>query len=146
MARLTIVLFSFFLILSELCAEPVRGRWKCVALGPSALALTGDYTDAQEELFRQRFAERRKTAGSRMPRWAADLCFQLAGTEAIARYRPEIVSLLRDRPSVKLVSQSSAVPLSAAGTGYWLNPVGQSRFPDENGRGNTLPCTTPFKI
>ena len=132
MVRLTVVFFSF-LLLAEVCAAPVRGQWKCVALGPSTLALTGDYTEVQDQLFRKRFAERRKTAWKKVPNWAAEQGFQLSGTEAIAQYRPEIAALLLNHPQVKLTS-SSAVPVSVNGTGYWLNPVGQSRFPDDKGK------------
>ena len=133
MVRLTIFFLTFSLLFAELCAEAFRGNWKCTALGSSTLALTGDYSELQEALFRKRFDERRKSLRNKIPRWAADSCFHLSGTEAIAQYRPEIVSLLRDQPQIKLLS-SSAVPLSVTGTGYWLNPVGQSRFPDEKGQ------------
>ena len=132
MVRLTIVFFSFFL-LAEVCAAPVRGQWKCVALGPSTLALTGDYSEVQEQLFRKRFAERSKSVWKKIPKWAVEQRFNLSGTEAIAQYRPEIVALLLNSPQVKLSSQS-AVPVSVTGTGYWLNPAGQSRFPDEKGK------------
>ena len=131
MVRLTVVIFSF-LVLTELWAAPVRGHWKCVALGPSTLALTGDYTKVQEQLFRKHFAERQKSFLSNFPHWAAEQSFNLSGTLAIADYRPEVVSLLRDQPRIKLNSQSP-VPISVTGTGYWLSPVGQVRFPDEKG-------------
>ena len=41
--------------------------------------------------------------------------------------------MLRDQPQIKLVS-SSNLPLIVTGTGYWMNPIGQSRFPDEKGQ------------
>ena len=132
MVRLTVAFLGFFLLLAEVCAAPVRGQWKCVALGPSTLALTGDYMEVQEELFRKRFAERRKSFWHKPPRWALDQVFHLSGTEAIAQYRPEIAALLLNQPQIKLASQSAA-PLSVTETGYWLSPVGQSSFPDENG-------------
>lgn len=131
MVRLTAIFFSF-LLLAEAAAAPVRGKWKCVALGPSTLALTGDYIDVQDQLFRKHFAARRKSFSRKVPLWAEELAFNLSGTEAIADYRPEIAALLRDQPQVKLTSQSS-VPIAVTGTGYWLSPVGQSRFPDEKG-------------
>ena len=133
MIRLSFAVLCFFLLLTDLSGAPVRGRWKCTSLGPSTLALTGDYTDVQNQLFHKRFAERIKWSSSILPRWAVEQRFNLSGTEAIAQYRPEITALLLNQPQIKLVSQSS-VPVSAIGTGYWLNPVGQSRFPDEKGR------------
>ena len=133
MVRLTNIFFVFSLLLSAVCAEPVRGNWKCAALGPSTLALTGDYSDLQEQLFRKCFTARRPSDNKKRPRWVLDLRFNLAGTEAIAMYRPQIVSMLLKQPRIKLTSQS-AVPVSVVKTGYWLNPIGQSRFPDENGK------------
>ena len=130
MIRLSFAVLCFFLLLTDLSGAPVRGRWKCTSLGPSTLALTGDYTDVQNQLFHKRFAERIKWSSSILSRWAVEQRFNLSGTEAIAQYRPEITALLLNQPQIKLVSQSS-VPVSAIGTGYWLNPVGQSRFPDE---------------
>ena len=132
MVRLIFVLCCC-LMLTGLYAAPVRGNWKCVALDPAHLALTGDYSELQDQLFKERYTARRKAAKGKLTGWKADLCFNLSGTEAIAAYRPQVTAMLLKNPEVKLVSQSS-VPLSVTGTGYWLNPIGQSRFPDENGK------------
>ena len=132
MVRLIFVLCCC-LMLTGLYAAPVRGNWKCVALDPAHLALTGDYSELQDQLFKERYTARRKAAKGKLTGWKADLCFNLSGTEAIAAYRPQVTAMLLKNPAVKLVSQSS-VPLSVTGTGYWLNPIGQSRFPDENGK------------
>lgn len=132
MVRLIIVLSCLFLLLSEVSAAPVQGRWTCVALGPSTLALTGDYTEVQQQLFLKQFAMRR-SGRRRLAKWAVDSIFHLSGTEAIARYRPEIAALFLNQPQIKLFSRSSA-PLTVVETGYWMNPVGQSMFPDEKGK------------
>ena len=113
-------------------AEMVQGRWKCVALDPSHLALTGDYSEVQEQLFRKRFAERRKMTWKLRSAGSKEYCFNFSGAEAIAAYRPQVTSMLIRQPAIRIVS--SGGPLSAASTGYWMNPIGQSRFPDENGQ------------
>ena len=60
MVRLTFVLVGILLLFSgRLAAEVFQGRWKCVALDPSHLALTGDYSEVQDRLFRKRFDELR---------------------------------------------------------------------------------------
>ena len=132
MVRLTFVSVGLLLLTAvRLAAEPVQGRWKCVALDPSHLALTGDYSEVQEQLFRKRFAERRKKTWKLISAGSRDYCFNISGTEAIAAYRPQVASMLIRQPSIRIVS--SGGPLSAARTGYWMNPIGQSRFTDEKG-------------
>jgi endoglucanase len=115
----------------EPTALPPRGEWNCVALTPRHLALTGDYSQLQLQLFRQRMAERSKNKNKKLPKWALDYRFNISGTEAIAMYRPQVVQMLRDKPEIKLASDRGAVAVAASG--YWMSPIGQSCFPDENG-------------
>ena len=111
---------------------PPRGEWSCVALTPRHLALTGDYSQLQLELFRRRMAERVKAAKKQLPKWAQEYRFNISGTEAIAMYRPQVVQMLRDKPALKLASDRGAI--AVASTGYWMTPIGQACFPDENGQ------------
>ncbi|MBQ9338457.1 MAG: glycoside hydrolase family 9 protein [Lentisphaeria bacterium] len=132
----SIALGLLLLAQTALAAEAfqLRGEWKCTALTPQTLALAGDYSGLQLELFRKRFAARSRSTGSkRLPGWKKEANFHLSGTEAIAEYRPKLVRLLADRPQVTLVS-SSGKPVKAVRTGSWLSPAGQARFPDENGK------------
>ena len=135
MVRL-ILFFSCFVLLASSAfsaASPLfQGRWTCVALGPRCLALTGDYSEIQEQLFKKRFIERRKAARRRLTGWAADYCFNVSGTEAIAQYRPQVTAMLRDDPRIGISSAASA-PVAVTRTGYWMSPIGQARFTDENG-------------
>ena len=131
MVRLIVCVFCLLLAL-EGGAASFRGRWQCVALDASHLVLTGDYGDVQEQLFRKHFAARGGNGRRGKSGWAADFRFHIAGTEAIAEYRPQVTAMLRDHPQIKI--HSAAAPVSAVRVGYWLSPVGQSRFPDENGR------------
>ena len=108
--------------------ELPRGQWKCVALDPTHLAMTGNYMELQDRLFRQRLDIRRKTAVRELTGWAEELNFYLAGTEAIAAYRPKVTAMLRDRPEIRI---AAAKPLAVNSTGYWLSPIGQSRFMDD---------------
>lgn len=109
--------------------EPPRGEWSCVALTPRVLALTGDYTELQRRLF----LERMKARGERqLPRWAKDFRFNISGTEAIAMYRPQVVEMLKDTPKVRIRTPKGDVAVLR--TGYWMSPIGQARFPDDNGR------------
>jgi len=128
-----LILFSLFLAAAFQVAgaELFRGSWQCTALGPSHLALTGDYTELQDKLFQKHFAARRLRSRRKIPGWAVEANFNLAGTEAIAEYRPQVVKLLNGKPQVKIAG--SAGPLAVVRTGYWMNPVGQSRFRDEKG-------------
>ncbi|MBQ7695417.1 MAG: glycoside hydrolase family 9 protein [Lentisphaeria bacterium] len=128
-----LILFSLFLAAAFQVAgaELFRGSWQCTALGPSHLALTGDYTELQEKLFQKHFAARQSRSRRKMPGWAVEANFNLAGTEAIAEYRPQVVKLLNGKPQVKIAG--SAGPLAVVRTGYWMNPVGQSRFRDGKG-------------
>ena len=114
MVRLIVFAFSF-LLLTDLAALPVQGSWKCAALTPSHLVLTGDYSELQNQLFQKHFSARRDSFRRRLPRWAADFCFHISGTEAIAEYRPAVAAMLRDSPQIKLISSSSA-PLAAVRT------------------------------
>lgn len=114
-------------------AEPPRGSWKCTALDPRTLALTGDYGALQTELFRQKF-KARNHGGRLLPRWAEDFNFHAAGTEAIASYRPEAASLLLSESSAVDIVSVRGEPVKAIRRGAWLSPTGQSRFPDRNGR------------
>ena len=123
-----------FLGAAAVCGSdsPPRGEWKCVALTPRHLALTGDYFELQRRLFSRRMAERRHMVKKERRAWVLDFNFSFAGTEAIAQYRPTVVKMLRDSPQLKLSSDHGAVAVLR--TGYWLTPIGQSCFPDETGR------------
>ena len=131
MVRL-IFLFCCFAAFSPCAASslsaPFRGQWRCVALDPRHLVLTGDYAEVQEQLFQKHYAGRRKSVRRRLAGWAADYCFNISGTEAIAEYRPRVTALLRDRPKIGISSASA--PISVNRVGYWLNPIGQARFRD----------------
>jgi len=113
-------------------AASFRGSWTCVALDASHLVLTGDYSEVQERLFRKHFDERGRRSRFKPRGWIAEYRFHIAGTEAIAEYRPAVTAMLRDKPEIRIHGASQ--PLSVAGVGYWMNPVGQARFPDEDGR------------
>lgn len=122
------------LLTAPLRAEPSepRGEWRCVALTPRVLALTGDYSELQRRLFLRRMEQRKRMTRKKLPQWAKDFRFHISGTEAIAAYRPRVVELLNNSPKVRIVSKRGEVAVLR--TGYWMNPIGQSRFPDENGR------------
>ena len=115
-------------------AVQLRGCWKCQALDPYHLALSGDYSELQRRLFLQchgaRIKENQKIRKF-LPVWAKEFQFQISGTEAINLYRPRLVKLLRDSPRIGLASDKKTV--TAVNTGFWMNPVGQSRFPDWTG-------------
>lgn len=117
---------------AAVCGAPPQGEWQCVALTPRHLALTGDHSEIQRRLFLLRMAERKRMMKDEFRAWALDFNFSFAGTEAIAMYRPAVVKMLRDSPQLKLVSDHGAIALLR--TGYWLTPIGQAHFPDENGK------------
>lgn len=129
--RLIVLLVACFR-LAPLGAEAVRGSWTCVALGPSHLALTGDYDAVQQRLFRERFTARHRAARKKLTGWKADLTFDIAAAEAIAAYRPQVAELLLNDPKISVVSNSPS-PVSVTRVGSWLNPIGQARFPDLDG-------------
>ena len=135
MVRLILLFLPFLLLTAttlRAAEPPPQGKWSCVALDPAHLALTGDYSEVQEQLFLRRLPERRKAAWAKRLGWGRDLSFTFAATEAIAAYRPQVTALLRDRPAIGIAS--TAAPLSVASTGYWMNPIGQARFAEENGK------------
>ena len=127
---LTLLTLSAVSVMAENSAPP-RGEWSCVALTPRHLALTGDYSELQLKLFRERM-EARKRARNRLPQWAKDFRFHTSGTEAIAMYRPRVVEMLRQSPQISIVSPRGELKIHR--TGYWMSPIGQARFPDEDGR------------
>lgn len=94
--------------------------------------MTGDYSALQRELFLRRFAERSRS-GNRFSKWMREYDFHIAGTEAIALYRPAAAAMLADNPRISIVSAQGG-PVKPVRTGTWLSPVGQARFPDSNGR------------
>ena len=115
----------------KLCGgDQPRGEWRCVAMTPYLLALTGDYHELQLQLFRQCMEKR--FAQKKLPRWAKEYRFNIAGTEAIAMYRPRVVEMLKNSPKVTISSTRGNI--AAVRTAYWMNPTGQARFPDYDGR------------
>ena len=129
---------KFFLFLMLLlpafgvfAAEPPRGEWRCVALTPRYLALTGDYSELQRKIFLELMEEHRESF-ARKPQWARDFIFNVTGIKAIVKYRPAVAAMLRESPAVSIVSAQGKVAIRR--TGYWMNPIGQARFPDEHGR------------
>ncbi|MBQ7206591.1 MAG: glycoside hydrolase family 9 protein [Lentisphaeria bacterium] len=134
MVRLILLFFccaAFGLSAASSPAAAFRGQWRCVAFDPRHLVLTGDYAEVQEQLFQKHYTGRRKSVRRRLVGWAADYCFNISGTEAIAEYRPRVTALLRDRPKIGISSVSA--PVSVERIGYWLNPIGQARFRDAKG-------------
>ena len=113
-------------------APPPRGEWRCVALTPRHLALTGDYSQLQRELSQKRLAERVKMSEKTYRGWMKELRFYLAGIDAVAAYLPVVVGMLRDNPKIGLHSECGAI--AVLGTGYWLNPIGQALFTDTDGK------------
>lgn len=130
---LTIFLLAFLPSGAAVSAEPPRGTWKCTALDPRTLALTGDYNKLQMKLFHQKKAARDPN-GRSLPRWAEEFNFHAAGTEAIAAFRPEAVGLLQTGSfRIEPVSGQSS-PVNIVRKGVWVTPEGQARFPDKNGK------------
>ena len=131
MKKLFLPLLFVFAAAAASSAELPRGEWRCVALTPRVLALTGDYSDLRLRLFKERIAARRR-GKLRLPKWKKELFFDLAATEAIAMYRPRVAEMFRDSPRIGVASARGAVTVRR--TGYWMNPIGQARFPYEDGR------------
>ena len=124
-------LISALLLLSAGAASGAplpQGEWRCVALTPRHLALTGDYSQLQSRLFRERWQMRKNRLGAKSPQWAWEAGRDIAGIEAIAAYRPQVVKMLRDAPAIGLSAERGEI--AATGTGYWLSPIGQMRFND----------------
>ena len=89
------------------CASLPRGEWSCIALTPRNLALTGDYSELQLQLFRQCMAERKRLLGRERRAWALDLSFSYSGTDAIAKYRPQVTDMLKmlvGRPGLSIIT------------------------------------------
>ena len=124
--KLTNILLVVLLLCSFVSAQQIRGRWKCTALDAQTLALTGDYTEIQQELFRKRF-EQRDGVGAKFSKWAQDFNFYYSGTEAIAQFRPKVVRSLEDSPKVIVASDNGGI--NVIKTGSWLSPIGEARFP-----------------
>ncbi len=114
-----------------------RAEWKCTALDGVHLALTGDYTGTWRRLFEERLAERRSRAGGVLPDWAVRYRFHISATEAILRYRPAAVGMLRDDPEIGIVSDAGEIEVVE--TGFWLSPVGLARFIGEDGSVRLVP-------
>ena len=137
------ILVLLLFLLTAAAAEntvQLQGSWKCLALDPYHLALSGDYSELQRQLFLQcHDAHIKDNLKIRkfLPGWAKEFQFQISGTEAINLYRPRLVKLLRDSPRIGLSSDKKAI--AAVNIGFWMNPVGQSRFPDWTGRERFTP-------
>ena len=102
----------------------LNGEWRCVALTPRHLALTGDYTGQQQAVFSERFSARRlNLPHKKLAKWMEDQCFNFSATEAVAEIRSRVVEALRDDPKVT-ISSSANTPVLVEKTGYWLNPIG----------------------
>ena len=111
---------------------PPQGEWRCTAMTPRVLALTGSYRKLELKLFRDCLDRRLRMPKQNTRAWAIELRFHLSGLEAANMYLPRAVGMLRDSPKIEIRSEKGAV--SVIRTGYWLNPVGQAQFPDENGK------------
>ena len=86
---LILILCPLFLKLTG-TEPPPGGNWKCTALDPRTLALSGDCDELQQALFQQRLAVR--NAGKRQPRWAVEFNFHSCHINSLLR----IVQLLWD--------------------------------------------------
>ncbi|MBR4674964.1 MAG: glycoside hydrolase family 9 protein [Victivallales bacterium] len=117
---------------------PEEGHWKCVALDARHLALTGDYAARELDFFTEQIKKRSSGLNKVVSFWSKDARFRYSAIEAIAESRSVVVSMLRDNPSIQV--ESDGGQLAVTQTGYWLNPVGQSRFPDENGKDCFVEC------
>jgi len=110
---------------------PPQGEWRCTAMTPRVLALTGNYRELELKLFRECLDRRLRMPKLNNKGWAQQLRFYLAGLEAANMYLPRAVGMLRDSPKIEIRSEKGDV--SVIRTGYWLNPVGQAQFRNENG-------------
>ena len=125
----------FFFSIKVFGALPgdAQGEWKCVALDSSHLALTGDYYEALQRKFQQRWKERCKGMRKHEPVWSIDYQFSISATEVIGEYRPEIVRSLQKQNEYLLKSNDER-PLGIEKLGYWFSSTGQAAFPDNSGK------------
>ena len=101
-----------FLPLITAAAPKFTGEWRCTALTPCHLALTGDYTQAEQKLFHKHFSIwRYLMRDRRISPWVDELRFRFSTAETFSEIRPELVRMLRDHPAIKISS--------AAGTRYF---------------------------
>lgn len=123
--------FAVFIASAVFAGEP-RCEWRVVALDDRNLALTGDPNEAIQDAFLRRRSAPERAFQRRIPGWANDFRFNIAGTEAIAEIRPRLAALLQNKELWR-VESGDGTQIGLATLGAWMNPVGQARFPDENG-------------
>ena len=114
------------------------GDWHCIALDARHLALTGDYALLERKLFDERLKKWSSSLRRLVFFWSKDERYRYPAIEVIAACRSSVVGMLRNAPSVHIESDNGEVSLTQ--TGYWLTPVGQSRFPDGNGQDHLVQC------
>ncbi len=130
-----VILGVCFYTMSKKAPHPAfQGEWRCVALGATHLVLTGDYSQLEQRLFKKQTSGVNRVVSF----WSKDAKYRYAAVKTIASYRPEVVKMLRDKPSIQI--EADAGKLSLVQTGYWLNPIGQSRFLDKNGQEHLAQC------
>ena len=89
--------------------EKPQGDWRCAALTPQCLALTGDYTRTERALFRQYYSGRYNLL--RMSRRDQELRFTLAAVKAHFELRPRLVAMLRDDPKISISSNVGQIKI-----------------------------------
>ena len=130
-----VILGVCFYTMSKKAPHPAfQGEWRCVALGATHLVLTGDYSQLEQELFKKQTSGVNRVVSF----WSKDAKYRYAAVKAIASYRPEVVKMLRDKPAIQIKSDMGE--LAVVQTGYWLNPIGQSKFPDKEGHDHFAQC------
>ena len=122
----------------ETSKKPLMGDWHCIALDARHLALTGDYALLERKLFDERLKKWSSSLRRLVFFWSKDERYRYPAIEVIAACRSSVVGMLRNAPSVHIESDNGEVSLTQ--TGYWLTPVGQSRFPDGNGQDHLVQC------
>ncbi|OQA87418.1 MAG: Cellulose 1,4-beta-cellobiosidase precursor [Lentisphaerae bacterium ADurb.Bin242] len=125
--------FIFVLVLSCPAREPdpIRGCTEVRALTGSELVLIGDYSNfliSQYALtYGKRLMEIEKQTTLR--EWMRNQEYTYAVAKTILRFRPAIQEAYQESEQFRLTDDAGKnVPIRE--TGYWLNPIGQARFPD----------------
>lgn len=106
------------------------GRWECIALDRSHLALSGDFSNLERLSYEPLYQKRMSNYLTSWRQWAVEAKHNISISEAILSSRPQIVKKLQSLEGYSLSSENGP-SCSVSSLGYWLNAAGLSRCKDK---------------
>lgn len=108
---------------SKICASQMKGEFDVRVLDEHTIALVANYTGFMQERYKSEIAPLdAKIDFKKKPAWFFKANLNANSAKIIIKYRTKIAKQLQDFSALQVGD------LTIQSAGYWLNPLGQSRF------------------